>query len=86
MLIYWTTHAARNWKVRTAILFFKKSIYRHRIKFMDFSKLIFVKQHFHSNSHDFNRNVRFTIIERIEKTTTKKQNNKKNELEILQRW
>ena len=34
---------------------------------MDHSKLIPVEQHFRSNDHDFNRDAKFTIIERIEK-------------------
>ena len=39
---------------------------RHRINTMDYNKLILVEQHFCSNSHDFNRNAKFTI-ERIKK-------------------
>ena len=28
---------------------------------------MFVEQHFYSNGHDFNRNSKYTIIERIKK-------------------
>ena len=34
---------------------------------MDDSKLILVGKHFLSNSHNFNRDAKFTIIEKIEK-------------------
>ena len=36
---------------------------------MDKNNLILVEQHFHSNSHDFNRDTKFTITERTEKDT-----------------
>ena len=31
---------------------------------MDYNKLTLVEQHFYSDGHGFNRNARFTIIER----------------------
>ena len=39
------------------------------INSMDYIKLILVEQHFHSNHHNFNRDARLTIIERIEQVT-----------------
>ena len=45
--------------------------YRHKIKSMD--KQIFVEKHFHSNGHDFNRDAKSILIERIgEKKKRKK--------------
>ena len=39
---------------------------------MDQNTLILVELHFHTNSHNFNRDGKFTIIERIEIDTNMK--------------
>ena len=36
---------------------------------MNYNKLTLMEQHFRSNSHNFNKDANFTIIERIEKFT-----------------
>ena len=44
--------------------------YRHRIKSTDHHKLLPVEQHFHLANHNFSRDAKFTIIERIEKNVS----------------
>ena len=41
------------------------SLYRHRIKFMDYNKLLLAEQYFYSNGYDFWRDAKFTFITRI---------------------
>ena len=43
----------------------------HRIKSMNYNKLILVEHHFRSNDYDFNREVRFPKINIIEKRKQK---------------
>ena len=38
---------------------------RYIINYLDYNKLILVERHFRANGHGFNRDVQFTIIERI---------------------
>ena len=74
LLIYWTAHAAKNNSLernkqtsKEWPFYFRIDNYRHSIKLMDCNKSKLVEQYFCPNSEDFKRDVRFTIIERIEK-------------------
>ena len=49
---------------------FRLNNYRHRIKSTDHHKLLPVEQHFHLANHNFSRDAKFTIIERIEKNVS----------------
>ena len=60
------------WKIRMDFLNFRLNNYRQRIKYMDQNNLILDKQHFCTNGNYFNRDAKFTILERIEKDTNKK--------------
>ena len=46
---------------------FRLNNYRHRIKSTDYDKLLPVEQHFRLANHDFAKDAKFTIIEKIEK-------------------
>ena len=49
---------------------FRLNNYRHRIKSTDYDKLLPVEQHFRLSNHDFARDAKFTIIEKIEKNVS----------------
>ena len=48
--------------------YFRLNNYRHRIKSTEYNKLLPVEQHFRLPNHDFNKDAKCTIIERIEKS------------------
>ena len=49
------------------LIYFRINNNRHRIKSIDQNNLLFVEQHSRINDDDFNKDAKFTIIERIEK-------------------
>ncbi len=49
---------------------FRLNNYRHRIKSTDYDKLLHVEQHFRLANHDFSKDAKFTIIEKIEKNVS----------------
>ena len=67
-------------KVRMAVLWLNN--YRQRIKSTDLNNLIWIKQNFCRKDHNFNRDTKFIIIERIEKNI----NNLKKEEEWEKVW
>ena len=44
--------------------------YRHRIKSTDYDKLLPVQQHFRLANHDFSRDAKFTIMEKIKENVS----------------
>ena len=52
-------------------------------KSMDYSKVILVEQHFHSNGRDSYWNTKFTIIERIEKNMNLKSISKNKKIDAF---
>ena len=79
-------------------MYFRVNNYRHGIKSMDLCNSIFLEQHFRSNGHNFNTEVKSTMSERIvkhiriksmtEKSMIEKANKeaKKQKIKIRDKW
>ena len=66
-LLEYTSCEKQNVEKSDRPFYFSLNKYQHRIKSMDQNNLILVKQNFWMKCHNFNRDAKFTIIERIKK-------------------